>query len=147
MLQRSALVLSGFALLCGLGCASSFADPTGRQNSLEKAQRDYTNAIRWGEIKRAAGFVEPEMREEFLGYADAFEKIQITDADYDPLGIEPVDDRAEVEVTYHAISLATFNEKKFVATQEWTRHDGVYNTWRVRPEIGEIVRALRVDAD
>jgi hypothetical protein len=147
MLQRTARVLLGFGLLAAVGCASTFADPTGRQNSLENAQREYTKAIRWGEIKRAAGFVEPALRDEFLGYARAFEKIQITDADYDPLGIEPEDDKAEVEVTYHALSLTTFQEKKFVATQRWTRYDGVYNTWLVRPEIAVIVQALHMDAN
>ena len=52
------LVLAALFGVAGLGCASSFVDPTGQRTSLENAQREYTKLIRWGEIRRAAGYVE-----------------------------------------------------------------------------------------
>jgi len=142
MIYRTVHVLAALALLSALGCASTFVDPTGKKNSLEIAQREYTKMIRWGEIRRAAVFVELDMLEEFLGYAESFEHIRVTDADYDAQGVIPHEDHAEVEVTYHAYSLATLEEKQIKETQVWSRYDGVKNTWRVRPEIASIVAAF-----
>ena len=142
MHQRITVALAALALLASLGCASSFVDPTGRLTSLENAQREYTNSIRWGEIQRAAAFVEPEYREEFVNLAPLFEQIRITDADFDAPALEPSKDKSNVEVTYHAFSLATFQEKRIVETQQWTRHDGIQNRWLVRPEIAAIVEAF-----
>jgi len=147
MYHRLAHTLVALALLAGLGCASSFVDPTGRQNSLETIQREYTNFIRWGELKRAAVYVEPEYREEFLSYAPVFEDIRITDADFDQPGLDPSEDTASVEITYYAYSLTTFQEKRIVETQNWTRHDGVKNRWLVRPEIAAIAEAFQAHAN
>jgi len=147
MYHRLVHTLAALVLLASLGCASSFVDPTGRQNSLETSQREYTNFIRWGEIKRAAVYVEPEYREEFLSYAPIFEDIRITDADFDQPGLDPSEDTASVEITYYAYSLTTFQEKRIVETQNWTRHDGVKNRWLVRPEIAAIVEAFQAQAN
>jgi len=143
-MYRNALIV---ALLASLGCASSFVDPTGRQNSLDTSQREYTNFIRWGEIKRAAVYVEPEYVEEFLSYAPLFEDIRITDADFDQPGLDPSQDTAAVEITYYAYSLTGMQEKRIVETQNWTRHDGVKNRWLVRPEIAAIVEAFQASAN
>ena len=120
--------------------------PSGRRTSLEEAQRRYTQLVRWGEIKRAAAFVEPELREEFLSYAPYFEQIRITDADTEEVELD-ADDSAAVAVTYYAYSFATFQEKRIFETQEWTRYDGVQNNWLVRPQLGEIVAAFYADAN
>jgi hypothetical protein len=133
-------------MLAGAGCASTFADPTGRLTALENAQRRYTQLVRWGEIRRASAYVEPDMREEFLSYEPLFEKIRITDTEADEVTLDS-EDTASVDVTYHAYSLATFQEKQIVETQAWTRYDGVKNNWLVRPEIAEIVGAFRVSAN
>jgi hypothetical protein len=148
--MRNGLVLGLIALfgIGSVGCASSFADPTGQRNSLQDAQREYTKLIRWGEIRRAASYVEPEILEEFLSYAPFFEQIRIIDADWDALGVVPKDrNSAEVEVTYHAYSLTSFQEKKVVETQIWTRHDGVKNRWLVRPEIELLAEAFAYRAE
>jgi hypothetical protein len=142
-------LLAALALaLQAVGCASSFVDPTGQRTSLENAQREYTKLIRWGEVKRAALYVEPEALEEFLRYAPVFEQIRITDADWDAMGVMPEDgDSAEVEVTYHAYSLATLQEKKVVETQTWKRHGGVKNQWLVRPEVALLAEAFAFKAE
>ena len=147
MNRRLVYPLAALALLAGIGCASSFVDPTGRQNSLDTSQREYTNFFRWGEIKRAAVYVEPEYVEEFLSYAPLFEDIRITDADFDPPGLDPSQDTATVEITYYAYSLTSMQEKRIVETQNWTRHDGVKNRWLVRPEIGAILEAFHANAN
>jgi len=130
-----------------MGCASTFADPTGRKSALENAQRRYTQLVRWGEIKRASVYVEPDLREEFLAYEPFFEQIRFTDTDTEEVDLDPSQDTASIEVTYRAYSLATFQEKRIVETQEWTRYGGMRNNWLVRPEIEEIVGAFRVGAN
>ena len=130
-----------------MGCASTFADPTGRQTALENAQRRYTQLVRWGEIKRASVYVEPDFREEFLTYEPFFEQIRFTDTDTEEVNLDPSEETASVEVSYRAYSLATFQEKRILETQEWTRYDGMQNNWLVRPEIAEIVGAFRVGAN
>ena len=135
------------ALACALplGCAATLADPDGRENSLEEIQRKYTQLIRWGEIERASVFVDPEKREGFLSYTDAFESIRITDFDTGELSFDVESETATVEVTYHAYSLITMLEKKIRASQEWYREEGLENTWRVQPELEGIVQALHGD--
>jgi hypothetical protein len=140
------LVFIALACIAALGCASTFSDPTGRWTSLEQAQRRYTQLVRWGEIKRASAFVEPELREEFLSYAPYFDQIRITDVDAEEVNLD-TEDSAAVDVTYHAYSFASFEEKRILETQEWTRSDGVQNTWLVRPQLGEIVAAFYADAN
>jgi len=116
-------------------------DPTGRLTSLEETQHRYTQLVRWGEIRRASVFVEPEMVEEFLQYEPYFEQIRITDVDEDEVTLD-TEDTASVAVTYHAYSFLTFEEKRFSETQKWTRYDGVKNVWLVRPELAQIVEAF-----
>jgi len=147
MLHRTVRCLAALALLAGTGCASTFADPTGRLTALENAQRRYTQLVRWGEIRRASAYVEPDLREEFLSYEPFFKQIRFTDTEAEEVKLDPSEDTASVEVTYHAYSLTTFQEKQIIETQQWTRHGGVQNNWLVRPEIAEIVEALQVSAN
>jgi len=130
------------ALLGQLSCASSFIDPTGRLTSLEEIQHKYTQLVRWGELRRAALFVEPDVVEEFLSYQPYFEDIRITDVDEEEVALDPSEDTASVTVTYHAYSYRTLEEKRFIETQKWTRYDGVKNVWMVRPELAQIVEAF-----
>ena len=60
------------------------------------------------------------------------------------MNLDPSEETASIEVTYRAYSLATFQEKQILETQEWTRYGGMQNNWLVRPEIGEIVGAFHV---
>jgi hypothetical protein len=147
MFHRTIRCLAALTLLAGAGCASTFADPTGRLTSLENAQRRYTELVRWGEIRRASAYVEPDLREEFLSYEPLFEQIRITDTEAEEVALDPSQDTASVDVTYHAYSLSSFQEKRILETQEWTRHDGVKNNWLVRPQIAEILGAFRISAN
>jgi hypothetical protein len=134
--------------LIGTGCASSsFVDPTGRLTSLEETQRRYTQLVRWGELKRASAYVEPELVPDFLSYEPMFDQIRITDIDPSEVNLDPSGNSASVDVTYHAYSYSTFQEKRIFETQEWTRYDGVKNVWLVRPQIDDIIGAFDVGAD
>jgi hypothetical protein len=140
---RTALVLSlGFALI-GLGCASaSLMDPTGKRNSLETAQRRYTELVRWGEIERAAEFVDPDMTVEYLENAGAFQGIRFTDFESGHLIFDEEQNTANVVVVYHAYSMSTLLEKKIRETQHWYREPGMNNTWRVKPDLRQIIAGV-----
>jgi hypothetical protein len=142
MFDRIMVAVMVMSLAMGLGCASTLADPTGRYNSLEEAQRRYTELIRWGEIKRASQYVEPELREEFVSYVLVFEQIRITDTNTDEVRLDPGETTASIDVIYHGYSNATFIEKRIFETQQWTRHDGMKNVWLVKPEIEQIAAAF-----
>ena len=147
MFHRTVRFLVALTLLAGAGCAATFADPTGRLTALENAQRRYTQLVRWGEIRRASAYVEPDLREKFLSYEPFFEQIRVTDTEADEVNLDPTENTASVAVTYHAYSLATFQEKRIFETQAWTRYDGIQNNWLVRPEIEELVGAFRVETN
>jgi hypothetical protein len=142
MINRIAAVAVGMALLFGMGCASTLTDPTGRFNSLEEAQRRYTKLVRWGELKRASLYVEPELRDEFLTYAPVFDKIRITDTETDEVRLDPGESSASIEVIYHGYSYTNLVERRIFETQQWTRHDGMKNVWLVKPEIDQVAAAF-----
>ena len=107
-------------------------------------QREYTNLIRWGRIERASELVDPEMREEFLGFLPAFEQIRITDFEIGKLNFQLENEyEASVTVTYRGYSLALLTEQSIREKQEWYRPEGMGNTWLVRPEIAGIANAFR----
>ena len=107
----------------------------GRQNALEQAQRDYTQRIRWGELKRASHYVDPEMRDEFLAQREIFESLRVTDFEIGEIEFGESEDFAEVVVTYRAYSLATLIERPIKEKQEWHREPGLSNTWLVTSEL------------
>jgi len=127
-------------LAVGVGGCISPTDPMGRQDALENSQRDYTKLVRWGDMERAAEFVDPALREAFLSYTEEFAAIRITDFDIGPIHYE-ADGSARVSVTYHGYSVGTFLDRPIREDQEWYR-EGRGNAWWVRPEIEGIVGAL-----
>ena len=135
--------LTMLALAAASGCAnSSIGDLAGKKNSLEEAQRRYTELVRWGEIERASAFVDPELRIEYLEYAAVFDGIRFTDFETGALQFRDADDKATVFVVYHAYSLSTLVEKKIRERQEWYREGTMSNSWRVRPDLRQIVAGV-----
>ena len=128
--------LAVVALLATGGCAATLSDPTGTHNALEWAQREYTQRVRWGDVAKASEYVEEERCEGFLGAAETFESIRITDYEIGPISYSgDGDDAAEVTVTYRAYSLSTLIESRVKEQQKWHRSDGLGNDWWVRSEI------------
>ena len=131
--------------VCALGLVSAgllsgcLTDPMGWRQAFKDSQLRYTQLVRWGEIDKAAKFVDPELREEFRAQGPAFEKIRITDYEIEEITPGGLEDEATVEVTYHGYSLETLTEKTIREEQEWYRES---SNWRVRPQIGVIVKAF-----
>ena len=131
-------------LLC-VGCAATLADPLGRANSLEEAQDKYTQLVRWGEIEKASAYVDPELQEAFLEHGPQLESLRFTD--FETGTLEYTDgNSANVTVTYHAYSEATFLEQSIREEQEWYREGGLTNTWRVRSELPALLAGLKGSA-
>ena len=133
-------ILATVAFVAASGCAS--IGDLGKKGALEDAQRRYTELVRWGEIERASVFVDPELQTEYLEYAAAFDGIRFTDFESGALQFREEDDKATVFVVYHAYSLSTLVEKKIRERQEWYREASMSNSWRVRPDLRQIVAGV-----
>lgn len=138
--MRPAAILSALVILAGVACAPALTDPFGRQGALQEHQRRYTQLVRWGEIERAAAFVDPAQREKYLENEDAFDSFRITDFEIGPFDYRD-DDTVRVRVSYHGYSIATLIEQRIRETQEWYQPEGA-SQWMVRPEVEVIVDAL-----
>jgi hypothetical protein len=135
--------LAILALLATGGCASSLADPTGKHNALEWAQREYTQRVRWGDVTKASEYIEENRREEFVASGETFEDIRITDYEIGSINYtDENDDNAEVTVTYRAYSISTLIETSVKEQQKWNRTDGLENNWWVYSELPEKLARL-----
>jgi hypothetical protein len=124
-------------LSAAVGCAA-FADPMGRERALDVAQLRYTQNVRWGDFDAASEYVDPLLREEFLGNAPAFAGIRITEYDIGRIEYEGNRESATVHVIYHGYSLATAQERRIEEMQHWVRPGGD-NTWLVQPKLAGLL--------
>jgi hypothetical protein len=129
-------VLCALLLAGPTGCITWFTDPMGHRAAFDSIQRQYTQALRWGEIDKASAFVDPELREAFLAAQPAFETMRITDFSIGEVDYQ--DDRARVTVTYQGYSLESFVERKIREDQVW-RREGT-NRWLVRSDVTAFAR-------
>ncbi len=130
------IALAGAA---ALACVSP-SDPLGRVEALEEAQKRYTEAIRWGDLEKAARYVAPEERDDFLALADAFESIRFTDYEIGDLDVEVEElARAEVVVSYHGYVLPHYLERRVHDRQIWVRDGGLGNRWHVHPQLALLI--------
>ena len=124
-------------LAAALGCAA-FGDPMGRERALENAQLRYTQHVRWGDFSAASEFVDPAVRQEFMGQAPSFDAIRITEYDIGRIEYEGNREIATVHVIYHGYSLATAQERRIEERQRWVR-PGRDNTWWVQPKLAGLI--------
>jgi hypothetical protein len=127
-------ILVALAAASWLGCAFGEwrpDDPMRRRYSLELIQHDYTQLVRWSEFERAAAYVDPEVRDDFLRSAPDARSVRFTEAESGAIDLDDEMKSATVEVTYYAYAAASPIEVKVTEKQEWTRADG--NNWKVRP--------------
>jgi hypothetical protein len=124
----------------GLTACVSPSDPWERGRALEQAQRKYTEALRWGNLEKAAKYVDPQMRSDFLAMSDLFETVRITDYD---IGETDMDEetlaQAEVDVTYRGYVMPSYVEKRVRDHQVWYRDEASNDEWRVRPELAAVL--------
>lgn len=131
--------------ITGLGCLAcvSPSDPMARAYALKEAQKRYTEAIRWGDLERAAHYVDPELREDFLAQSRAFESIRFTDFEIGAVDLEDEDKlRAEVDVTYSGYVLPFYIERRVNDHQVWVREEGMANRWLVQPELELLITSM-----
>lgn len=134
------------ALAAGaLGCVSP-TDPWAHLDALEDAQKRYTAAIRWGDLEKAAQWVEPELREQFLSLSAAFADIRITDHEIGEVDLDPDGkSRAEVDVTYLGYALPYYVERRIRERQVWLRDETLGDhRWRVRPELESVIAGMGI---
>ena len=131
-------------ILWTLGCVSP-SDPLAHREALEFAQKRYTEAIRWGDLERAARYVDPAMRENFLAWSDAFQDIRISDYEIGEVEMEDEEKlRAQVDVTFRGYALPYFVEQRIRDHQVWYRDEALGDDrWRVKPELEPLVAGLR----
>jgi hypothetical protein len=133
------------AISVGLALAAcvSPSDPWERAEALKEAQRKYAEALRWGNLEKAAHYVDPQMRSDFLALSGTFETVRITDYDIGEVDLdEKTLARAEVDVTYRGYVLPQYVEKRVRDHQVWYRDKESGNEWRVRPELAALLDGI-----
>lgn len=139
---RKALIFGlAWVAFASTGCAllGELADPMGTQKALEKAQRHYTELVRWGELERASEFVDPALQAEYLTQAEAFHGVRFTDFESGKMQMGEDRQTATALVVYHAYSTATLVEKSIREHQQWYRDKEGFNEWRVRPQLRQVI--------
>lgn len=119
-----------------------FKDPYGRHDSLVRVQREYTNALRWGQPDIAAQFVHPDLREEFMTHRQKFKEIRVTDYEVSKVTWGAEKATAFLVVTYHAYSMQTMVEKEIRETQHWMRLSPKLNDWVVKPKLNQLIDSV-----
>lgn len=137
-MRTAAHWLAGLAL--ALSACVSPSDPWERGRALEQAQRRYSEALRWGDLAKAAKYVDPEMRSEFLAHSDVFDTVRISDYDIGEVELDQETlAQAEVDVTFHGYVLPRYVEKRVKDHQVWYRDEASGEQWRVRPELAAML--------
>ena len=133
-MRTAALWIAAIAI--GLTACVSPHDPWERKEALKLAQRKYAEGLRWGNLEKSAKYVDPDMRDDFLALAGAFDSVRITDYDIGEVDLdEETLAKAEVDVTYRGYVLPQFLERRVREHQVWYRDDASGSEWRVRPQL------------
>lgn len=119
------LLLACFAAFAMAGCAS-----TGKQMSaLDRAQYDWSAAIRWGEFEGAWSLVEPAYRDAHPMTDLAFERYkQVQVSHYRELASQPGETEAMREIEIGVINRHTMAERTQRYTERW-RYDAEAGRW------------------
>jgi len=126
-----------------LSACVSLADPWEHGRALELAQKRYTEAIRWGDLERAARYVDPSLRADFLALTPSFESVRITDYEIGELDVDTDGfESAEVDVTYHGYAMPHYLERRVSDHQTWYRDTEGGEGWRIRPELAALLEGL-----
>jgi len=137
--MRHATILALLAFATGgMTTACSFGevylhDPLLRQVALEEVQLHYSSLVRWSAFHKAAKYVEPDAREDFLAALPSLEEFRFSDFESEPVELDPETGEATIHVTYKGYSTRSPFEIKIRETQHWKR-GSIRNDWRVTPE-------------
>lgn len=113
-------------LACLLAACASAKKET---STLERAQYDWSAAIRWGDFEGAWGLVDPQLRESQPLSDLQFERYrQVQVSHYRELASRPGDGEALREVEIGVINRHTMAERSLRYTERW-RYDAAAGTW------------------
>ena len=150
MRTASALPLLA-TLLAGLVSTSCYFgevyvnDPFGREYSLTETQLRYTSLVRWSSFHKAARYVAPEAREDFVALAPPMKQFRFTDFETGPIDLDDETGEATVKVTYKGYSTISPFEVEVHETQHWKR-SGIGNNWQVTPKFDDLDKATGLAA-
>jgi hypothetical protein len=128
-LRAAIAVLVLTALMALAGCATG----GDKMSDLERAQYDWSAAIRWGNFEGAWNLVDPEVRKAQPKSALEFERYQqVQVSGYSDLASEVSADnsRARREIQIGVINKHTMTERSLRYTETW-RFDPASKTWWV----------------
>lgn len=126
------VLLVGAAASAGCSFGEIYIDdPFLRQVALERQQQHYSALIRWSAFHKAAKYVQPERRSEFLKLAPPLKEFRFSDFESQPIELD-ASGECTVEVTYYGYRIDSPFEVEVRETQHWKRN-GITNEWHVFP--------------
>jgi len=144
MLHRVGAIALGVWLVFATGCGLltlTDGDLLGRRADFNDAQKHYTQSVRWGELDKAAEYVDPKQRDAFQDEAQLLADVRFTDWETQHLDVAPDLKSATAIVIYHAYLERALTEISYRETQSWT-FDETTHTWVVTPGLADLPRLL-----
>ncbi len=136
-MQRNSTALALIALGTLTACLNLGHRLEGeREYRVKDAVEAYANSLRWGRIETALRWVDPEVREGFVSFAQQ-EPTTVQFTDYAVQTVELAEDpnRADAWVRFEMIRLPALQERSVVEHQIWKYHHET-KTWFFRPDVG-----------
>jgi hypothetical protein len=126
------VALSGLTTACSFG-EIYFTDPFLREVALQEAQMKYSSLVRWSSFHKAASYVDPDARDDFIALLPPLETFRFTDYESEPVRIDEDTGECTIHVTYRGYSVRSPFEITIKETQYWKR-TSIRNDWVVTPE-------------
>ena len=141
-MRRALLAIVSLSMVSSFGCAfGEFRpdDPFKRQYSLERAQKRYSDLVRWSKFEEAALFVEVDERQDYRARMPDFREVRFTEHESKPWKLDEEMRNVTIEVTYRGYSMRSPIEVEVHETQTWKR-EGKGNDWTVASEFHDLDR-------
>ena len=140
-MAKMALLLAASLALGGCSMTKPLFLAGDLNQKASEAADDYSTYLRWGRLSKAAAFVEPLRRPEFVaffaeGHRYRFTEVSVAALDYDEQTLT-----ASAIVRFTLYAMPRVQEIKVVENQEW-RFDRRADQWYVEPDL-EAFRSLR----
>ncbi len=144
MLHKAGAVALGIWLVFATGCGLmklTEGDLLGRRADFDEAQKHYTQSVRWGDLDKAAEYVDPKQRDAFQSAAQSLADVRFTDWENQRVDVAPDLKSATAIVIYHAYLDRALTEISYREKQTWS-FDETTHTWVVTPGLGDLPRVL-----
>jgi len=144
MLQRAGALALGTWLVFATGCGLmrlTDGDILGRRADFDDAQKRYTQSVRWGDLEKAASYVDPKERDSFENETQLLADVRFTDWDLQHVDVAPDLKSATAVVIYHAYLERALTEISYREKQTWS-FDETTHTWVVTPGLADLPRML-----